>query len=73
MFTTRQNASPANPKSFPLLLPSLRCAPASVMPLVKLQLDLAAASAQPVLGDLGAALNGAYLRVLTLDPGPSAP
>ena len=37
------------------------------------QLDLAAASAQPVLGDLGAALNGAYLRVLTLDPGPSAP
>jgi hypothetical protein len=34
------------------------------------QLELAAASAKPVLGDLGQALSGAYLRVLMADPGP---
>jgi hypothetical protein len=37
------------------------------------QLQLAAASVKPILDDLGKALNGAYLRVLMLDPGPVPP
>ena len=36
------------------------------------QLDLAAASAPTVLGDLNKALTGAYLQVLMLDPEPFA-